>query len=180
MIIRNMLLCTALCIVGSIPSLFPAATSYSWNAHEEITEETLADYPIINVTDLEQDEVHSLFLSLTQDEERLVDGDIEERVCYCDGVKYADPFILEFPMGYQLPLWIFIEGDLLSLNTENALFITINDTFYLKYEDDSITLSSDLMIWKNFLDFTTGDIGFSIVPDEYGFQVFITGNLNKA
>ncbi len=68
--------------------------------------------------------------------------------------------IIECTEDTKLPLDLQLTGTVVSLTgTESSqLTLRILKTFYLKFEEDSLSASSDLKTWRDITEFLTGNI----------------------
>jgi hypothetical protein len=73
---------------------------------------------------------------------------------------------IEFPENIQLPLELFLEGDLISLvkTEDSSPYIKFNKSIYLRNYNGNLYLSTNLKQWKPFEVFVTGklQVGLSI------------------
>jgi len=65
----------------------------------------------------------------------------------------------EFSAHTILPISFFLKGDLVNLveNQENLGQVEVKQTFYARYVQEALILSSNLTEWKPFLEFITGE-----------------------
>ena len=68
--------------------------------------------------------------------------------------------VVKFPKGAALPIHFYLKGDLLSLidGKEGIGKVQVMQTFYARFAQGELILSSDLFKWKPFLEFITGKI----------------------
>lgn len=92
------------------------------------------------------------------------------------GQGFHQEAVVEFPAHTKLPLKLSLEGDLFKLNTSNETLgeIEVLQTFYARFAENMILLSSDLHHWKPFMEFVTGSssVGLSF---EHGLPFFSLG-----
>ena len=71
---------------------------------------------------------------------------------------------VEFLEQSSLPISFFLRGDLVNLaESEGSLKqIEIKQTFYARYVQEELLLSSDLTDWKPFLEFITGNVSVTL------------------
>lgn len=83
---------------------------------------------------------------------------------------------VEFSAQTTLPISIDIKGDLASTlqDTENLGSVQITQTFYAKFSEDTLLLSSNLVDWKPFVEFATGQ-AFIGLMHENGHPVIKLG-----
>ncbi len=75
---------------------------------------------------------------------------------------------IEFPEKLQLPLEVFIDGDVVSLlgSGDTPGRIQFNRTIYLRNIQGSLYLSTDLKNWKPFESFVRGRLQVGLKIDE--------------
>lgn len=93
----------------------------------------------------------------------------------CDILEGRLPSLaIEFPEKVQLPLEMFIEGDLISLTGANEMpaKIQFNRPVYLRNVQGRLYLSSDLNSWKSFESFVKGRLQIGLkINEESGPQI---------
>lgn len=73
---------------------------------------------------------------------------------------------IEFSTHTHLPITFYLKGDLVNLaeNDKKGGTIEIKQTLYVRYIEEELILSSDLIDWRPFIEFITGtaSVGLSI------------------
>jgi len=92
--------------------------------------------------------------------------------------KYSNTAI-EFSNKTTLPISFFLKGDLINLEKDNSGEITVQKTFYARFVKDGLTLSLDLVEWKPFLEFITGDISIALKVNDNQPSLIFGAKTNK-
>lgn|GEM_PF-3169426 len=82
--------------------------------------------------------------------------------------------ILEIPAGITLPL--SFGSDCLHLNgTREELSVTFDQKFFIRFEENDLLFSQDLLSWKPMSTFFTGSLGLmtSDIPNELSLNLQI-------
>ncbi len=71
---------------------------------------------------------------------------------------------IEFLKGTKMPISFFLKGDLFNLidNTNILATIEVKQSFYARGQNGSLFLSSNLVDWKPFYEFITGNIAVGL------------------
>ena len=81
--------------------------------------------------------------------------------------KFPD-LAIEFSKDTVLPLNFYLKGDLLTFTGEQSSIgeVKVGQTFYARFEEGNLLLSLDLVDWKPFLEFITGEITVGLSIDD--------------
>ncbi len=89
-------------------------------------------------------------------------------------------FILECPQGAVLPFSLSLQGEFLSLSSDELpRTVKVLKTCYIKCVDETFFFSADLQIWKDFHEFFTGMMGVSLNVNERTPTVGLNIELNQ-
>lgn len=85
--------------------------------------------------------------------------------------------VIEFPKDAQLPLEVFLEGELVTLvkKGDSPLFITFNKSIYLRHHKGKLKLSTDFHNWRPLEGFLTGNVQVGINMEEIKGPVLSLG-----
>ncbi|MBI5346440.1 MAG: hypothetical protein HZB76_04790 [Chlamydiae bacterium] len=88
---------------------------------------------------------------------------------------------IEFSAETTLPISFFIKGDLINLvkGEGNVGQIEVKQTFYARYIQDELILSSNLREWKPFLEFITGEESVSLSTQDGQPSIVFGAETNK-
>jgi hypothetical protein len=90
-----------------------------------------------------------------------------------------DDLIVECKEGTSLPLKIDLKGQCLALESA-PLNLKVLKSCYIRCQGDKEFLfSSDLLTWKNFGDFFTGELKLSVGPEAEGVLARLQLELNQ-
>lgn len=101
----------------------------------------------------------------------VTDGDLHEILSgNCSDVA------VEFSAHTTLPMNFFLKGDLLNFkaNEANNGVVEIMQTFYARYVDHELILSTNLIDWKPLFEFITGQASVSL-SNQDGQPVIVIG-----
>ena len=89
----------------------------------------------------------------------LTDGDLSEIM-----QGHNPEVAVAFPAHTVLPIHFFLKGDFVHLVEGDGKFgqVEVTQTFYARYVQGALLLSSNLMEWKPFLEFLTGDLSIAL------------------
>jgi len=81
---------------------------------------------------------------------------------------YLPNLVIEFSENTMLPINFFLKGNLVNLVEKKESFehIQVKQTFYARFVEEELILSSDLSEWKPFLEFLTGNISVALSIQE--------------
>lgn len=88
---------------------------------------------------------------------------------------------VEFLAQTTLPISFFLKGDLVNLveNDENFRAVEVVQTFYARYVQEELILSTNLTDWKPFLEFITGNASVSLSIQNGKPSVAVGAETNK-
>lgn len=88
---------------------------------------------------------------------------------------------IELSAKTTLPISFFLRGDLVNLVKSEGNFeqIEVKQTFYARYIQDELILSSDLKEWKPFLEFITGVGSVSLKIEEGQPSIIFGAETNR-
>lgn len=114
----------------------------------------LADFPI-NSNSWENVSQNLVVINVCD----LTDSDLNEII-----LGNHPEIAVEFSAQTTLPISFFLKGDLVNLveNDENFRTLEIVQTFYARCVQEELILSTNLMDWKPFLEFITGNASVSL------------------
>ena len=80
---------------------------------------------------------------------------------------------IEFSAKTTLPISSFLKGNLIDQTKDSSGEISVQKTFYVRFIENGLLLSTDLVEWKPFFEFITGDISIALkVKDDKPSFVF--------
>lgn len=128
----------SIALIGVCGSAFAASADFPINSK---TWETLSqNVKVINVCNFTDDDLNEIILG------------------------HHPEIAVEFSAQTILPISFFLKGDLVHFvkNEENFGAVEIVQTFYARYVDKELILSTNLIDWKPFLEFITGNVSVSL------------------
>jgi len=86
---------------------------------------------------------------------------------------------IEFSAKTTLPISSFLKGNLINQTKDSYGEISVQKTFYARFSKNGLILSSDLVEWKPFLEFITGDISIALKVKDNTPSFVFGANVNK-
>ncbi|MEI8124884.1 MAG: hypothetical protein WCG42_03940 [Parachlamydiaceae bacterium] len=88
---------------------------------------------------------------------------------------------VEFSAQTTLPITLFLKGDLINLLASQASFgdIEIQQVVYARVVLQELILSTNLVEWKPFLEFITGNISVSLTIQEGKPSIVVGAEVNQ-
>jgi hypothetical protein len=97
-----------------------------------------ADLQVVSVSDLTQETMNEI-----------IQGELPD-------------LAIEFPAQTVLPVGFFLKGNLVNLEVCEGNTLHVIQTFYARFVENELILSSNLVDWKPWLHFITGEASFSL------------------
>lgn len=87
---------------------------------------------------------------------------------------------MEFSAQTTLPISFFLKGDLVQLKHEGSFgAVEIMQTFYARCVQQELVISTNLIDWKPFLEFITGQASVSLSIQEGKPSIIVGAEANK-
>ncbi len=88
---------------------------------------------------------------------------------------------IEFTEHTHLPISFYLEGDLAHLQESHDQWgcIEIQQTFYARYVENELMLSSNLTDWKPFTEFITGTMNVGLTVEDGKAFILIGAKTNR-
>ncbi|MGD2169401.1 MAG: hypothetical protein PVI40_04080 [Chlamydiota bacterium] len=89
--------------------------------------------------------------------------------------------VIEFSENTMLPINFFLKGNLVNLVEKKESFehVQVKQTFYARFVEEELILSSDLSEWKPFLEFITGNISVAVSIQEGNPSIVFGAETNR-
>lgn len=94
---------------------------------------------------------------------------------------YHPEVVVEFAAQTTLPISFFLKGDLVNLveNEDKFGLIEIKQTFYARCVQEELILSSNLIDWKPFLEFITGNLSATLSVQDGQPSIVVGSETNR-
>src|SRR3989344_2366689 len=88
--------------------------------------------------------------------------------------------IIEFRKGDLVPVKVCAEGDLLGIDDPTTIYVTVKETFFIKFTQTALLMSRDNQDYKPFNELITGSFTAGAASDKNGGPVHSIDMLFRA